>query len=56
MRYMVRAFSAGLYPVLCGLILTALLMGGCSTPNVQSNSFTRSLHPDEEDNFGGTFM
>ncbi len=38
------------------LAFTAILTGGCATPNVQSTSYTKVLQPDEEDDIGGTFM
>jgi PBP1b-binding outer membrane lipoprotein LpoB len=37
-------------------IFSALIISGCSTPNIQTTSFTRVLQPDEEDDIGGTFL
>ncbi len=33
-----------------------MLAAGCATPTVQESSRTAILHPDEEDNLGGTFL
>ena len=43
--------------VLIGSILVgALVAAGCARPEVQEPSRTAILHPDEEDNLGGTFL
>jgi len=37
-------------------LLTGALAAGCATPDVHEPSRTAILHPDEEDNLGGTFL
>ncbi len=39
------------------LILTCIaLLNGCATPEIKETSRTRILHPDQEDDTGGTFL
>lgn len=38
------------------VLVGALIGSGCATPDVHEPSRTAILHPDEEDNLGGTFL
>lgn len=42
--------------IIRAILLGALVGAGCATPNVNEPSQTAILHPDEEDNLGGTFL
>lgn len=39
-----------------GVLIASLAGAGCATPTAQEPSQTAILHPDEEDNLGGTFL
>lgn len=38
------------------ILMCVLLIAGCATPTVHESSRTRILHPDQEDDTGGTFL